>query len=315
MATENKTQRTHQRFAQATVILAAFAIACSDQGKAESEPASPEGTNPGECTDAADNDSDGAYDCEDSDCSGSPDCQDDTDEGSGGDTDGGSGGDTDEGSGGDADGGSGGDTDESSEEDCDSDGDGASVGEDCDDTDASLNLADADGDGYSTCDGDCDDTNDQIHPLAGDIVGDDIDSDCDRLDCQAVMLDTVYYAACTKTAAGDSVWSSWSGSNDTCTEYGYDSLAAAHDSSEADNLRQVVLDAGGWSDTWIGLSDLDENDVWTWMDGTEATYFDWGSGEPSPGEENCVEIYATNSWTWNDRPCAESFPFVCELRD
>ncbi len=35
----------------------------------------PEGTFPGECTDGADNDSDGAYDCDDSDCAGSPDCQ------------------------------------------------------------------------------------------------------------------------------------------------------------------------------------------------------------------------------------------------
>ena len=30
--------------------------------------------NPGECTDGADNDSDGVYDCEDSDCAAAPDC-------------------------------------------------------------------------------------------------------------------------------------------------------------------------------------------------------------------------------------------------
>lgn len=34
----------------------------------------PEGANPGECTDGADNDFDGDYDCNDSDCAGSPDC-------------------------------------------------------------------------------------------------------------------------------------------------------------------------------------------------------------------------------------------------
>ncbi len=37
-----------------------------------------EGANPGECSDGADNDGDGAYDCEDSDCAGSSDCAADT---------------------------------------------------------------------------------------------------------------------------------------------------------------------------------------------------------------------------------------------
>ena len=34
-----------------------------------------EGMNPGECSDRADNDSDGWFDCEDSDCEGAPDCE------------------------------------------------------------------------------------------------------------------------------------------------------------------------------------------------------------------------------------------------
>ncbi len=37
-----------------------------------------EGRNPGECSDGADNDGDGAYDCDDSDCVGAPDCEPDT---------------------------------------------------------------------------------------------------------------------------------------------------------------------------------------------------------------------------------------------
>ena len=45
----------------------------------------------------------------------------------------------------------------------DSDNDGfapiADGGSDCDDTDPDLNALDADGDGQSTCDGDCDDSN------------------------------------------------------------------------------------------------------------------------------------------------------------
>ena len=52
--------------------LASFAIglsllACTGLGATE-------GTNPGECDDGADNDSDGTFDCDDSDCADAPDC-------------------------------------------------------------------------------------------------------------------------------------------------------------------------------------------------------------------------------------------------
>ncbi|HCP48098.1 MAG TPA: hypothetical protein DIU15_18815, partial [Deltaproteobacteria bacterium] len=33
-----------------------------------------EGTEPGDCSDRADTDSDGLFDCDDPDCAGSPDC-------------------------------------------------------------------------------------------------------------------------------------------------------------------------------------------------------------------------------------------------
>ncbi|MDP6933883.1 MAG: ABC transporter ATP-binding protein, partial [Myxococcota bacterium] len=46
----------------------------------------------------------------------------------------------------------------------DSDGDGYTICDgDCDDDDSSLNLDDGDGDGYSTCDGDCDDNDSSLN--------------------------------------------------------------------------------------------------------------------------------------------------------
>ncbi len=43
----------------------------------DNDPAEVEGDEPGECSDGADNDGDGAFDCDDSDCYGSPVCDDD----------------------------------------------------------------------------------------------------------------------------------------------------------------------------------------------------------------------------------------------
>jgi len=65
----------------------------------------------------------------------------------------------------------------------DADGDGyanpASGGDDCDDGDPSLNLDDADADGYTTCDGDCFDFDAAVYPGAFEVVGDGMDNDCD----------------------------------------------------------------------------------------------------------------------------------------
>ena len=51
----------------ALVVMAALALA-GCKGSAT------EGSNPGECSDGADNDSDGLYDCDDPDCAGAPAC-------------------------------------------------------------------------------------------------------------------------------------------------------------------------------------------------------------------------------------------------
>jgi len=63
----------------------------------------------------------------------------------------------------------------------------ASVDETCEDTpdgcgDAEVDDGDADGDGFTEEDGDCDDGNADIHPDADDIPDDGIDQDCDGAD-------------------------------------------------------------------------------------------------------------------------------------
>lgn len=174
---------------------------------------------------------------------------------------------------------------------------------------------DCDFDGWSVSAGDCDDTEPLIHPFAGDVWGDSVDGDCDTFDCESAWHDDAYYTLCGKAMDGTEVKSTWEESELFCQSAGYDGLArldTPEENSFALSLIYAVDDE--LDDVWIGLSDDDDDGTWLWTDGTVASWTNFGPGEPSVTEENCVELYATNDWTWNDRPCNESFPAMCQYR-
>ena len=66
------------------------------------------------------------------------------------------------------------------EDDADTDGSTECDG-DCDDINAALNALDVDGDGYSTCEGDCDDNSPAVHPGAAPLCDGNLDNDCNGI--------------------------------------------------------------------------------------------------------------------------------------
>ena len=69
----------------------------------------------------------------------------------------------------------------------DSDADGYMACEECNDDEASLNPDDLDGDGFSSCDGDCDDDDGAVHPAAAEVCDGHLDNDCDGVEDPAEL--------------------------------------------------------------------------------------------------------------------------------
>ncbi|XP_006815865.2 macrophage mannose receptor 1-like [Saccoglossus kowalevskii] len=64
---------------------------------------------------------------------------------------------------------------------------------------------------------------------------------------------------------------------------------------------------------WIGLREYGIGSGYEWSDGTALDYQNWDAGEPNDfnGEEQCVNFYAHDQGTWNDKNCGERIPFIC----
>ncbi|XP_039455853.1 CD209 antigen-like protein E isoform X2 [Oreochromis aureus] len=100
---------------------------------------------------------------------------------------------------------------------------------------------------------------------------------------------------------------SWHSARKHCTDQGADLVVI--DSPEEQNFIASFTQRK----TWIGLSDIEQEGTWKWVDGTPLTLQYWASHQPdnkSPAE-NCGHIRYQGT-SWNDQSCEDSFQWVCE---
>ena len=72
----------------------------------------------------------------------------------------------------------------------------------------------------------------------------------------------------------------------------------------------------GGHDSWIGLSDVEREGTFRWVDGSLVVFSHWYPGEPNNNGQNedCAQLntsYGCNDM-WNDNQCTANTYFICE---
>ena len=69
----------------------------------------------------------------------------------------------------------------------------------------------------------------------------------------------------------------------------------------------------------IGLNDMIEQGMFVWESGISVSndsFMDWAADEPSHhhqgNREACGNLLRAKEYKWNDAPCGEINPFICE---
>ncbi|NP_001117051.1 C type lectin receptor A [Salmo salar] len=112
----------------------------------------------------------------------------------------------------------------------------------------------------------------------------------------------------------------WPSSRDSCTSLG-SHLTILHSKEQHDALEKEARRIGGFDyHFWIGLSDIEKEGDWRWVDNTTLTnkYWNEHSSEPDNHQsggshgEDCATL-DSHSLTWFDVPCDNIYKRICQM--
>jgi hypothetical protein len=66
---------------------------------------------------------------------------------------------------------------------------------------------------------------------------------------------------------------------------------------------------------WIGASDFEDRNAWTWMPSeSDLHYTNWFPGQPDniDNKQHCLVLDANSQMKWRDENCEDHKNFLCE---
>ena len=98
----------------------------------------------------------------------------------------------------------------------------------------------------------------------------------------------------------------WKEARKHCTEH-YNDLVSISNQAQDNRLRSKMLKRVE-SEFWIGLY-KEEDGVWKWSGGTEASFFNWADADERDSEDKCCAVIHETGW--RRKKCEDKFQFVC----
>ncbi|XP_030643554.1 C-type lectin domain family 4 member E-like [Chanos chanos] len=85
-----------------------------------------------------------------------------------------------------------------------------------------------------------------------------------------------------------------------------------------DQTQEFIHNLRRSDNTWIGLTDKDEEGDWKWLDGTALSNGYWLKGQPDSqtGDQDCASIGHKSDplESWRDQQCLLELYRICEMR-
>eukprot|EP01084_Bolivina_argentea_P184601 318369_1 len=124
------------------------------------------------------------------------------------------------------------------------------------------------------------------------------------------LLLIVYYGKSQTDYVFESPGLSFWNANAYCS-FRHGTFLATINSAEQ-NTDAIGSNNPAWS-AWIGLNDVNNENIYVWINGEAPSYTNWDStsGAPNGGTaQNCVKIVLATT-TWEDVDCAQTFKYIC----
>ncbi len=105
----------------------------------------------------------------------------------------------------------------------------------------------------------------------------------------------------------------WAEAQAACSGWGYH-LADADNAAENAWIWAVAEPLEPAYPWWLGFNDRATEAGYAWDGGASAPYRAWRAGEPNDyaANEDCAAFADDGGAAWNDKDCAQAYPFVCE---